>query len=176
MRPLIFCVVLVLSACATGTAQPPYSGPAAMKVVEVPGKNQAEIYEGARQWIAENFKSSKAVIEYESRDTFTVIGNAKSADVVACVSWGIIKTTFDATCMHPASMLYTMKVESKDGRMRISVPNIALSRAAYSSSLGSSNGFELPADAQSYALLSERVMMHADEIVNYLNSAASSDF
>ncbi len=176
MKRLFVSVALMLSACATGTVHPPYSGPAAMKVVEVADKTQAEIYEGARQWIAENFKSSNAVIEYESRDTFTVIGNARSADMVACVSWGVIKTTFDATCMHPASMLYTMKVEAKDGRMRISVPNIALSRAAYSNSAGGGKGFDMAVDAPAYALLSERVMLHADEIVNYLNSAASSDF
>lgn len=45
------------------------------KVLELPGQSKETIYEKSKQWIATNFKSAKAVIEYDSKTDGVIIGN-----------------------------------------------------------------------------------------------------
>lgn len=97
-----------------------------VQVFEVPGYTKDQVYSAARMWIAENFKSAKAVIEYENRDEGTIIGN------------GIINYPCGGafSCMAKAdwTVPFTMRVESKDGRFRLTFTNVHL---AWPASYGS---------------------------------------
>ena len=173
---IIVASALVLTACASGPPTDPYNGPPAQQVFQVPGVNAEQLYEGSRQWIAENFKSAKSVIEYESRDTLTIIGNGRSADNVACLSFGVENLELDSTCMHPVSMEFTLKVEAKDGRMRLSVPNLSLYRAAYINSYNSGGDWSQPAGEVAYPVLSKRVLNYGDDIAAYVNGLGEDTF
>ncbi|MFX9397393.1 DUF4468 domain-containing protein, partial [Acinetobacter baumannii] len=59
--------------CATTPQQP--SEPVKFeKVYQIDGLNQAQIYDGARQWFAVAFASANAVIQYEDKASGTIIG------------------------------------------------------------------------------------------------------
>jgi hypothetical protein len=64
-----------------------------------------EIYDGSLQFIAENFTSAKAVLEYQDRNAGRIIGNGS-----AKISDGVMD--------RPAT--FTMIVDIKDNRYRVS--------------------------------------------------------
>ena len=86
------------------------------RVIEVPGIPKDIIYERSRIWIAKTFRSSKAVIEYENKETGVIIGN------------GIIHYTVKADplglYMAEVPVRFTMKEDIKDGRIRITFDNL----------------------------------------------------
>src|SRR5437867_1266257 len=45
------------------------------KIIEVQNYSKDSLYEGVKIWIAQNFKSAKAVLEYENKEQGTIIGN-----------------------------------------------------------------------------------------------------
>ena len=83
------------------------------RVIEVPGIQKDVIYERSRIWIAKTFRSSKAVIEYENKETGVIIGN------------GIIHYTLTAGFSSAeVPVRFTMKEDIKDGRIRITFDNL----------------------------------------------------
>ncbi|OGQ00756.1 MAG: hypothetical protein A2Z40_04080 [Deltaproteobacteria bacterium RBG_19FT_COMBO_60_16] len=83
------------------------------KVIEVPGIQKDVIYERSRIWIAKTFRSSKAVIEYENKETGVIIGN------------GIVYYTLSAGFSSAeVPVRFTMKEDIKDGRIRITFDNL----------------------------------------------------
>ena len=42
-------------------------------VYEVPEKSKDQIYSSTKIWIAENFRSAKAVIEYDNKEEYTLM-------------------------------------------------------------------------------------------------------
>src|SRR4030067_1618617 len=83
------------------------------RVIEVPGIPKDIIYERSRIWIAKTFRSSKAVIEYENRETGVIIGN------------GIIYYTLTVGFSSvEVPVRFTMKEDIKDGRIRITFDNL----------------------------------------------------
>lgn len=89
-----------------------------VQVFEAPGADKLTIYTAGRQWIAENFRSAKAVIEYESKDEGTIIGNGvmnyPCASAWECLGKPDWKVPF------------TMRLEAKDERFRLTFTNIHL--------------------------------------------------
>jgi hypothetical protein len=84
-------------------------------VKDVPGATKDQIHTGAKIWIAENFRSAKAVIEYDNKEDGTLIGNGSvkyPCSGVECVA------------KHDWYIPFTMKIEGKDGKMRMSFSNI----------------------------------------------------
>ncbi|WP_162433356.1 DUF4468 domain-containing protein [Pseudoxanthomonas koreensis] len=88
------------------------------QVFEAPGFTRAQIYDSAKVWIAENFRSAKAVMEYENKDEGTLIGN------------GLIpypcKSAFECLGKPDWKVRFTMKVETKDEKFRLTFSNIGL--------------------------------------------------
>lgn len=88
------------------------------QVFDAPGHDKAAIYTAGRQWIAENFKSAKAVIEYESKDDGTIIGNG-NINYPCASAWECLGKP-DWT------VPFTMRLEAKDERFRLTFSNIRL--------------------------------------------------
>jgi len=86
------------------------------KIMHVPGFNKNEIYDQTKIFIAENFRSAKAVLEYENKETGTIIGNGNiiypaesGMAALALANW---RTNF------------TMRVDIKDEKFRCTFINI----------------------------------------------------
>lgn len=86
-------------------------------VTEVPGVTGDRIYANTKMWIAETFRSAKAVIEYDSAAEGTLIGGG-----------GIAYPCQGVECMakHDWSALFTMRIDVKDGKFRATFSNIRI--------------------------------------------------
>lgn len=73
----LFSAVSMFSGCMTGPQHELVSDSEKVyeKVISVPGVSSDDIYSSTRTWLAENFVSSKAVIEYANKEEGVVIGN-----------------------------------------------------------------------------------------------------
>lgn len=109
---IIAVMIFVICGCAGMQGKPP--GYVPEKIVSVPGLTKNQIFDQTKIYIAENFKSAKAVLEYENKETGTIIGNGVSkypSDGIRGSSWTIS---------------YTMRVDIKDERYRCTFMNILL--------------------------------------------------
>ncbi|GAB2927572.1 DUF4468 domain-containing protein [Rheinheimera gaetbuli] len=103
----IFCAALLFTLMGCGVSTVRYVPVEVAQVINVPGKNQQEIYDKARQWFSHYFVSGKSVIDYEDVNTGVIIGNGKAdigSDFMGVIAYGID---------------YTIRVETKDGRFRV---------------------------------------------------------
>jgi len=117
---------LVLVGCASMAPDPvPESERSLVQVVPVEGMNASEIYVGLRSWVAENFRSAKSVIEYDNPDQGVLIGNGNIP--VPCS--GVMDCYTKSSWTHP----FTMKIEVKNGKFRVTYSNIRLFWPASSS-------------------------------------------
>ena len=83
-------------------------------IKEVPLQKD-DIYDQAVVWIAENFKSSKAVIEMKDKDLGVIIGNAAMDVNISAVKWlPAVNTPFT----------FKMKLEMKDKKFRMTFSNV----------------------------------------------------
>src|SRR5690606_19003011 len=98
-------------------------------VVEAPGYTKDQIYQATKVWIAENFRSAKSVIELDSEKDGVIIGN------------GVIKypcSGISCIAKNDWKVPFTMRVDMKDQKFRISFSNIRLTwPASYSSGISS---------------------------------------
>lgn len=107
---------LALSGCATAPQQP-VEPVKFEKVYQMEGLNQSQVYDGARQWFATAFRSANAVIQYEDKATGSIIGKGNTQ--YRCSGF--------ADCMTVTSgdrVDFTVRVDTKDGRMRVSYDNL----------------------------------------------------
>jgi hypothetical protein len=113
-------LAVMLSACATSgmvASQATQEQLNPTKVYDVPGAKKELIYDQSMRYIAENFRSSKAVLEYQDKSTGTIIGNGVipyPCDGFDCVGKGQWRVRF------------TMKLEAKDDKFRASFSNLTL--------------------------------------------------
>ena len=108
---------LIISGCA-GVRPAAVADFTIERVVEAQGFSKEQIFDGTKIWIAENFRSAKAVLEYESKDTGSIIGN------------GIIPypcSGFECIGTDGWNVPFTMRVDIKDQRFRLTFSNIRLS-------------------------------------------------
>ncbi len=105
-------------------------------IIQIPGYQKGEIYDSIKIWISENFKSSKAVIEYDNKETGTIIGNGaikypcKGIECVAKNDWQV---------------LFTMRVDIKDEKIRLTFSNLKITwPPSYNSTFGVQSGHEGP--------------------------------
>ena len=97
------------------------------RVVEVSDYTKHQVYDQCKIWIAENFRSAKAVIEHDDRENCTLIGN------------GIIKypcSGIECIAKSDWKVHFTMRIDTKDGKFRQTFSNLQLSWPARVDSLG----------------------------------------
>ena len=106
-----FILFFALMVSLFGSAQDkPLSYP---EVIQVEGKNQAEIYGGLRQWVATAFVNGKAVTQMEDATTGTLILRA----LFIFKKGGIYSA-------YQGKIDYTLKLQSKDGRFRVEMSGL----------------------------------------------------
>ena len=116
-RPVVVLVLALLPVVALTGCMPsliPARETSIQKFIEVPGMPKDVIYEKSRIWIAKTFRSSKAVIEYENKETGLIIGNGV---IHYAVPVGIGMET-------QVPVRFTMREDIKDGKIRITFDNL----------------------------------------------------
>lgn len=98
------------------------------RIVDIPNVKQDAIYEKSRQWVAKNFQSANAVIQYQDKETGSIIGKGNAK--IPCSS-GII--CLDGSSQH---LEFTFQVDSKDNRARISFSDIGISHKSANAGIG----------------------------------------
>lgn len=114
---LLLGVCVGLSGCNT-IKKIPESEKTFSKVVEIPGVEKDQIYQGAKGWIAENFNSAKSVIELSDKDSGRIIGNGIIP--YPCIS------AMDCLGRGDWTVKFTMKLDSKDNKFRAAFSNIRI--------------------------------------------------
>lgn len=140
-RSLPVTFLLLLFATDAVEARKPVSVPEEERIVvqvfDAPGSTADEVFRTSKVWIAENFRSGKAVIEYEDPASGTIIGNGSIA--YPCDGgW---------TCRVRAEswrVKFTMKVEARDGRFRLTFSNVLMSYPPYNNMGVSRPGYDEP--------------------------------
>jgi len=87
-------------------------------VVELPNMNQKQIYDQSKIWMAKSFKSSNSVIQYEDVNTGTIIGKGNMK--YPC------KGTWNCLANVDNLILFTIKVDTKDNKARITFNDLQL--------------------------------------------------
>jgi hypothetical protein len=125
----VFLALAVIAGCATPNfTAVKEEDKTFSQVYETPGYNKDSLFEKVKIWIATNFKSAKSVIEYENKVDGTIIGNGVIAypcsGVMDCLTKGDWKVPF------------TMNVDMKDNKFRLTFSNLQLAWPPRSDSLG----------------------------------------
>lgn len=109
MKKFILLFALLVSLVATAQDKPlTYS-----EVIQIEGKNQAEIFGGLREWVATSYVNGKAVTQMEDPTTGTIILKA----LFPFMKGGVYKA-------YEGKVDYTLKLQSKDGRFRVEMSGI----------------------------------------------------
>ncbi len=99
---------IFFSSCMSAPAILPPDQLIIRRVIEVQ-KPKEELYSISMNWMAKTFKSAKAVIEYQDKEEGKIIGKGM---MVVKYGLGI-----------PADTFFTLTIETKDNKLRISVEN-----------------------------------------------------
>jgi Domain of unknown function (DUF4468) with TBP-like fold len=108
-------ILIILFGCA---GMEPAKESSIESVIDVPGRAKDQIYSSTKIWIAETFNSAKAVIEDDDKEAGRVIGNGLiqyPCSGISCLGKEDWKIGF------------TMRVDVKDQKFRITFSNIKLS-------------------------------------------------
>jgi len=118
MKKIGFGLIIGLSVLFTGCAEPvPNEDRIISSVYQIPNSSKDVIFHNTKIWIAENFSSSKAVMEYENKEEGTLIGNGSIK--YPCSGLGCI-IEYDWT------VLFTMRVDMKNDKMKLTFDNIRI--------------------------------------------------
>lgn len=113
------------------------------QVFDASGYSKEQIFNGAKIWISENFRSAKAVLEYENKEAGTIIGNGNipfPCQGFQCIGTGGWKVSF------------TMRADIKDQKFRLTFTNLRVfgtDRGLYDGPIGRESSFNNVKDALS---------------------------
>ena len=160
----LLAAAVISTGCATAT---PYTGPTPEKIVQVDA-TASELFHGSRQWIAENFESAKNVIQYQDEATNTVIGRGYLPNTI-CIdpinNYVPIESASTTYCIDTVGLDFVMKIEAKDGRMKVSIPS-----ATYFDLAKSENK---PLTSELVIANSPKILGYGDEIAEYVTAGGS---
>lgn len=117
MRGLVMVGLLALAGCAS--VQMAALDQSVEKRYDVPKVGRLDLYDRSQQWIAANFKSAKAVLEYGDRQSGTIIGNGVLP--YACEDSGSFQCGVRKSIWN---VRFTFRVDVKDERLRVVYSNI----------------------------------------------------
>ena len=159
------CFLLSFVGCA-GMQVLPEGDKTVTSVVDIPGKTKDQIYIGAKTWIAETFRSAKAVVEVDSKEDGLIIGNGNIPYPCAGASDCIGTSTFKVG--------FTMKCEIKDAKYRVIFSNIRILTPGQA-------GVYSPGDNPIYwqkdmDKIKPRLLQLSDELASSIKGQSKSDF
>lgn len=128
-------VAVVISALSGCAALEPVSeaNKTIESITEAPNFTKDQIYTGSKVWIAENFKSAKSVIEYDSKEEGVIIGNGTTS--YPCTGMECLQ----AGAATDWKLQFTMRLDAKDGKFRTTFTNLSIYKPASYSQYGGLN-------------------------------------
>jgi hypothetical protein len=161
-----FAITVALFGCAS--AQPISEADRTFdRVVDAPGYTQDQIYNFTKIWIAQNFKSAKSVIELDSKEDGIIIGN------------GIINypcTGMDCMVKSDWRVPFTMRVDIKNEKFRVSFLNIRLSWPSSYSSGMAIPAYDGPVNTQGHMdEIKPALLKFGDELLASMGATGNSN-
>lgn len=90
------------------------------EVIEAKGVSAENLYNSARLWFLENFKYSKEVIQYESKETGIVSGNGNTDFGISSIMNTYVENT----------LFFTITIEVKEEKFRYKITDLSVTQAA----------------------------------------------
>jgi hypothetical protein len=161
VKNIVIASILSFGLVGCAISPPVQSEPAKFeKIYEIQGLAKDQIYDGVRQWFAIAYKSADAVIQYEDKSAGTIIGKGNMA----------FPCTGALNCMANQNVLltFTTRVDSKDGKMRVTYDDLMKkSNPSYSNGIRL-NGYEIPIAKNSYdaEMVQSKLNLLSDEMAS----------
>lgn len=86
------------------------------EVVQAPGKTKAELFQSAKVWFADNFRSAKDVINFQDESAGIVSGRGNTSIYMKLMGQVIERTLY-----------FSIKIEARDERYRYTIEEIEIS-------------------------------------------------
>jgi len=134
------------------------------KILDAPGYSKEQIFDGAKIWISENFRSAKAVLEYENKETGTIIGNGIIP--YPCQGWKCVGTG-------DWKVSFTMRVDIKDQKFRLTFSNLRLSWPSVPGRPATSN--EPIGRESSFNVVKDKLSDFGNQMLNSFKKEKSND-
>lgn len=167
-RFAFFALIAILSGCAPGAMTPVQEADKTVsQVYEVPGFTKDQIFTATKVWIAETFRSAKAVTEYENQQEGTLIGN------------GVINypcSGMDCLAKSDWRVPFTMRVDTKDGKFRLTFTNIRLAwSGSYNTTVGYMPAHEGPVQMQNdMDAIKPKLLAFGDQLTQAIKANAAA--
>lgn len=110
----LFAVLFTITAGCAVEPQLPESALRVEQIVQLPGKNQQQVYQGVKLWLAQTFRSAKAVTELDDPQNGVVVGKAN-------IDYPCLKGCSGKSDWRAA---FTMRIEMKDQRARVTFTDL----------------------------------------------------
>lgn len=162
MKILFMVCLLMLAGCVSANYEVmPNEQMVVLKIIEIPGKKKDELFELSKIWITKNFKSAKAVVEYENKETGTIIGNGS-----------FFRPSVSFHYSASDKVLFSMTEEIKEQKIRITFDKLAVTVQPFYSQFYSSPGGEGSMWLKEDFTNSTKVLLQlADDLGKYLLEA-----
>lgn len=158
---VLFVLFLLLSGCASTIygKKADDSLRSFQKVIDAPGQSKTELYLKANEWAVKNFVKANSVIEFSDKDAGKIMGK-----FVYEFQDGIYDTLIRST----------VTVESKDGKVRISLedPNSKILSSAFGSVLA--NDFAPVTTESALTQIRAKWDSIAGDFASYLNKKSEA--
>jgi hypothetical protein len=151
MKPLLFVLAALLSACLRSSAQTPLPDTLHyQQVIAVPGVSADELYGRVREWVALTFEDVHQVVQLEDASRHVVIGSGYSSFQVRRPNGKLGDSDY---------FWFRFRVETREGRYRIEISNLGSVYRFYDASSPGYGAYDLARwvhSAQATQALSER--------------------
>ena len=128
------------------------------RVIELQDQNKEALFTKSMEWFSTSFKSSKSVIDYSDIETGIIMGNGSMN------YGGILTSTYE--------VLFSIKVDVKDNRSRITLSNFNL-RIPASKYMGA---VEAPMVVRDFEKVRPKLEALATNYTEYINKNTDSDW
>lgn len=116
MKKIILSAFLIFLSGLSFAAREPLKE--VVEIIDISNTNQKQIYDAAKIWMAQSFKSSNSVIQYEDANTGTIIGKGNMK--YPCVG------AWNCLAHENYLVLFTVKIDTKDNKARLSFSDLKL--------------------------------------------------
>lgn len=139
------------------------------KIVDIPNTSQKKIYDGSKQWFAKNFHDSNSVIKYDNAEKGSIIGKGSMSmpcqgGALACYN------------VKDQSLRFTVKVDSKDNRARVSFEDLSIyTPASYSAGIAIPSRNSTPRLEKDVTVVKEMLESTVSSLAKDVKETASSE-
>lgn len=150
-------IVFVIGCAGVGIERAPESELTFDRIIEVPGYTKAQLFDVSILWMASTLKSNKQVLEYSDKPSGVIVGNGTIPYPRKGLDW---------------TVPFLMKIETKDGRFRMTFSQLRL----FSPPSQGSDGLDILVWQKSdLEMIKPLLLAMGDNLLSYLDGIKSSN-